>query len=96
MHSHNQRSAQIDVESISQCIELYKKDNAGVHPINLQELVDRRYLKNYTTTPKDGWGNEYMFQDLGGTYRVYSYGADGKPGGKGEAEDIEVMGDTTK
>jgi general secretion pathway protein G len=84
-------SAQTDLEAIGQCIELYKRDHGG-HPSGLQELVDRHYIKAYVATPKDPWGHEYMYQDSGDSYRVYSYGADGEPGGAGQAEDVEVLG----
>jgi general secretion pathway protein G len=37
----------------------------------------------------DPWQGEYVYEDLGNdTYSVMSYGADGQPGGEGEAEDV--------
>ena len=89
-------AAQFDLESIRHCIDLYENENGGEHPRDLQELVDRRYLKNYTSPPRDPWGNEYMYEQRGSSSRAYSYGADGKPGGKGEAEDVEVVVNQTK
>jgi general secretion pathway protein G len=40
--------------------------------------------------PKDPWGHPYRYQRPGqhGEMDVYSYGADGKPGGEGEDADV--------
>jgi len=40
--------------------------------------------------PKDPWGHPYQYQHPGqhGDIDVFSLGADGKPGGDGEAADI--------
>jgi len=50
------------------------------------------YLKNRRSVPKDGWQNEYVYQCPGQLnpdgYDVISYGADGRPGGNDEDEDI--------
>lgn len=40
--------------------------------------------------PTDPWGNAYVYRSPGnqGEIEIISYGADGKPGGSGEAADI--------
>jgi general secretion pathway protein G len=40
--------------------------------------------------PLDPWGNPYVYRCPGAKteYEIISYGADGKPGGEGEAKDI--------
>ncbi|WP_411820278.1 type II secretion system major pseudopilin GspG [Hyphococcus formosus] len=41
--------------------------------------------------PLDGWGNEFQYEfpgERGGAYDLYSYGADGEPGGEGQDADI--------
>jgi general secretion pathway protein G len=46
------------------------------------------YIKK---APKDPWGRDYVYKfpgELGGSYDIISYGADGQPGGEGEAADI--------
>jgi len=56
------------------------------------------YLK-HGKLPKDPWGNPYHYfgpdSDLvkqkGADYIIISYGADGKPGGEGEAKDISNL-----
>jgi len=43
-----------------------------------------------TKIPLDPWGNKYIYKSPGehGKYDLYSYGADGQPGGSGENADI--------
>ena len=43
-----------------------------------------------TDIPLDPWGNEYLYDYPGvyGDFDIYSYGADGKPGGDDEDADI--------
>jgi general secretion pathway protein G len=42
--------------------------------------------------PPDPWGNPYLYEpgdsSAGKRFVIYSYGADGKPGGVGDAQDI--------
>jgi len=47
------------------------------------------YLKK-KKIPKDPWGRDYQYRFPGehGEYDLWSYGADGKPGGEGEDADI--------
>ena len=47
------------------------------------------YLKK-RKIPKDPWGRDYHYQCPGehGDFDLWSYGADGQPGGEGEAADI--------
>ena len=47
------------------------------------------YLKK-PKIPKDPWGHEYQYRSPGehGEYDLWSYGADGLPGGEGEDADI--------
>lgn len=59
------------------------------------ELWKGPYLKN-AKLPKDPWGHPYIYygpdseivKSKGYDYLIISYGADGKPGGEGEAKDI--------
>jgi len=59
------------------------------------ELWKGPYLK-HGKLPKDPWGNSYIYygpddervRAKGYDYLIVSYGADGKPGGTGEAKDI--------
>ncbi len=44
---------------------------------------------------EDPWGNAYQYENLGSRKkpRVYSFGADGRPGGEGDDADISNMDD---
>lgn len=50
------------------------------------------YLENRKTVPKDPWQNEYVYRYPGQLnpdgYDLICYGADGRPGGTGENEDM--------
>jgi len=51
---------------------------------------DGGYLESHVL-PKDPWGRDYVYVipgPNGQPYEVLSYGADGEPGGDGDAEDI--------
>lgn len=95
-----QTAARTDIATIMQALKLYKLDN-GVYPSQaqgLEALVVRpesgpqpsnwkRYLDKL---PNDPWGRPYLYLDPGikGPVDVFSYGADGKPGGEGADADI--------
>jgi general secretion pathway protein G len=93
-------AAKHDVATIQQSLKLYRLDN-GRYPTNeqgLQALVAkpqsapvptnwRQYLDKL---PKDPWGRTYLYLHPGthGDIDVFTYGADGKPGGDGENADV--------
>jgi general secretion pathway protein G len=92
--------AQQDIRGIASALGLYKLDNF-VYPTTgqgLEALVTqptgqpeapnwKGYLDNL---PKDPWGRPYQYQSPGqhGPFDVFTWGADGKPGGEGEAADV--------
>lgn len=94
--------AKQDIQMIESALELYKLDNY-VYPSTqqgLQALVAQPagdpparnwkpggYLKQLV---KDPWGNDYQYLNPGthGEVDIFTYGADGKPGGDGYAADI--------
>ncbi|WP_323844158.1 type II secretion system major pseudopilin GspG [Microbulbifer magnicolonia] len=97
------KAAVVDLRAIETALDMYRMDNF-VYPSSdqgLQALVAKPsgfpeaknwvepYLKK---APKDPWGNEYQYISPGssGPYDLFSLGADGKPGGEGEAADIIV------
>ncbi|AMX02592.1 type II secretion system major pseudopilin GspG [Microbulbifer thermotolerans] len=95
------KAAQVDLRAIETALDMYRMDNF-VYPSSeqgLQALVSKPSgfpeAKNWTEpylkkAPKDPWGNEYQYISPGsdGPYDLFSLGADGKPGGEGEAADI--------
>jgi general secretion pathway protein G len=96
--------ARMQVTQLSQSLELYKLDNgtyptteqglgALVHPPTLEPLPN--YPKGGYLNPLsliDPWGHPYRYQTTGSgmtqRYVLSSYGADGRPGGTGDDQDI--------
>jgi len=93
--------AKQDIQALDTALTMYKLDNF-VYPtaeLGLQALVVKPndptiknwrpggYLKRLN---KDPWGNEYQYQNPGthGDYDLYSFGADGQPGGTGVNADV--------
>jgi general secretion pathway protein G len=92
--------ARQDIASIVAALNIYKLDNF-VYPSTaqgLEALVTKpsgqpdapNWSQRLDRVPKDPWGRPYQYQHPGqhGEIDVYSFGADGKPGGEGEAADI--------
>jgi general secretion pathway protein G len=93
--------ARQDIQSIVTALNMYKLDNFA-YPSTEQGLdalaakpsgqPDAPNWKGpyLDRTPKDPWGRPYQYQHPGqhGDIDVYSFGADGKAGGEGEAADV--------
>ncbi len=93
--------AKADIALIEQGLEMYRLDNLNYPATGdgLQALVTAPggaqasryraggYLKKL---PADPWGNPYQYANPGqhGTFDVYSFGADGRPGGEGDDADL--------
>ena len=93
-------AARTDVGNLMQALKLYKLDNqrypsaeqglqalvtkptTGVIPPNWRPYIDK--------LPTDPWGHPYLYLNPGvkGEIDVFSYGADGKPGGEGKDADL--------
>ena len=93
-------AARTDVNSLTQALKLYKLDNqrypsadqglealvrkpsSGTVPQNWRPYLDK--------LPKDPWGQPYQYANPGlqGEIDVFSFGADGKPGGEGSDADV--------
>jgi general secretion pathway protein G len=93
-------AAHTDVNNLVQALKLYKLDNQRYPSTEqgLEALVQkpttepipsnwRPYLDKL---PKDPWGNKYQYLNPGvkGEIDVFSFGADGQPGGEGRNADI--------
>lgn len=85
-----------DISTICSAIDTYMIENGGKAPESLDILVQPdengiAYLKDYSSTPQDPWKNPYEYEPPSGNrpYRVFSYGADGQPGGEGDDADID-------
>jgi general secretion pathway protein G len=94
----NRAKAKVDIMGIDTALESYAVNNAGKFPDSLEVLVTpdmngNRYL-NVKKLPLDPWGRPYLYDPPGvgnPKPRIYTLGADGKPGGTGEDADIDNM-----
>ncbi len=91
-----------DIAAISSAIGLYKLDNftypstaqglaALTTPPSVEPLAPNWASGGYIARlPKDPWGRDYQYLQPGvhGAFDVFSYGADGQPGGSGANADI--------
>jgi general secretion pathway protein G len=95
-------AAKVDIATIMQALKLYKLDNQR-YPTTEQGLValitkpttgpqangwkTGGYIEKL---PKDPWGNAYQYLQPGihGEIDLFSFGADGQPGGEGEDADV--------
>jgi len=90
--------AKSDVSRIGSALDLYRLDNFTYPNTSegLQALVTNPGKPNWTgylpKVQKDPWGNDYQYQQPGTNntngYDLWSFGADGAPGGEGEAKDV--------
>ncbi|MBK7643711.1 MAG: type II secretion system protein GspG [Planctomycetes bacterium] len=87
-----------DVSTIIQSLTEYSINNNDAYPTSLTPLVTpdangHCYLEGYNgRIPKDPWKREYQYAPPTPEHplpRVWSYGADGKPGGEGDDADID-------
>ncbi len=94
------KTAEIQMKLTAGTLEAYYLDNS-TYPTTEQGLASLRskpevgivpknwkgpYLK--ADHPKDPWGNDYLFQSDGISFRIVSLGADGVEGGEGINADI--------
>ena len=81
-----------ELRTIANTLDLYKLDNYKYPTTEqgLKSLLQKNkrggpYLKKL---PQDPWGHEYQYRLSDKGYELFSYGADGKPGGEGINKDI--------
>ncbi len=93
--------AKADIQALETALADYKLDNFNYPStqLGLKALIEKPndptvlhwrtggYLQHL---PKDPWGNDYQYQYPGthGEFDVFSFGADGQPGGEGVNADI--------
>lgn len=58
--------------------------------IVLSDPTDGKRRLSLQSVTRDPWGNPYVYESDGRSYRLMSFGADGKPGGKGDDADVTV------
>lgn len=93
-------AARQDIATLMQALKLYRLDNRryptteqGLNALLKKPEVDPlpTNWKSYVERlPADPWGGSYQYMNpgLNGEIDVFSYGADGKPGGEGVDADI--------
>lgn len=93
-------AAKQDIAGIMQALKLYHLDN-GRYPSNTQGLdalqkkpntapIPPNWQAYLDKVPQDPWGNSYQYLNPGvhGEIDIFSFGADGLPGGEGTNADI--------
>jgi len=93
-------AARTDINNLMQALKLYRLDNLR-YPTAQQGLealrtkptappIPPNWKPYVEKLPNDPWGNPYQYANPGvkGDIDVFSYGADGKPGGEGNDADI--------
>ena len=90
--------AKSDISSISNALGLYRLDNFAFPSTSegIQALVTNPGKNTWTgylnKLPKDPWQNPYQYANPGtnnpNSYDLWSFGADGAPGGEGINADI--------
>lgn len=90
-----------DISTLSSLLQQYRIDNDsfpttedGLNALRVQPSDAQNWRGPYTTKeiPADPWGNEYVYESPGPDgedYLILSYGADGAPGGDGDAADVD-------
>ncbi len=93
-------AARTDINNIMQAMKLYKLDNHRFPSVDqgLDALVKKptvgvvapNWKPNLDKLPADPWGRPYQYLNPGvkGEIDVFSFGADGQPGGEGKNADL--------
>ena len=77
-------AATANIEVLNRALDLYKQQ-VGNFPPSFQEL--RPYLRE--DVPRDPWGRPFLYRADGQNRpEILSLGADGKPGGRGDDQDL--------
>ncbi len=100
-----QVKAKVDISAIETGLKLYKLDNGnyptteqGLAALVMEpdtEPLPRKWHKggylDRDAVPRDPWGNQYLYLSPGlhKDFDIFSYGADGAPGGDGKDADIK-------
>ena len=84
--------ARADLATLENALEQYRLDMLTFPTTGGGLSADRYRTGGYIRRlPEDPWGNAYQYRresEHGQTFDVFSYGADGKPGGEGNDADI--------
>lgn len=94
------QTAALQISDLGAALDLYRIE-VGRYPSTAEGLralvADPGNAPNWNgpylrraEVPKDPWGNEYNYRSPGqhGPFDIWSYGADGQPGGDGENREV--------
>jgi general secretion pathway protein G len=98
-------AAKVDISNVKNALKMYYLDNQRYPTMaqGLEALVTKPTIQPIPTAwktggyldklPKDPWGNAYIYLRPGvrSDIEVFSYGADGKPGGDVGTVDADIM-----
>ncbi len=95
----NTKIAQAQIASLEKALDQYRLDvgaypttEAGLNALTVKPQDVERWQGPYLkrAAPLDPWGKPYLYKAPGehGDYDLSSLGADGQPGGTGEAADV--------
>ena len=99
----NTKIARAQIDSLGKALDQYRLDvgaypttETGLAALNARPPNLERWAGPYLkkAVPPDPWGNRYVYKAPGdhGDYDLVSLGADGQPGGYGDAEDVTSWG----
>lgn len=83
------QKARGDISALETALEMYSLDNFSypTQQEGLEALISGGYIKKMSLDP---WGNPYEYRNPGenGQVDIFSFGADGEPGGEEQNTDI--------
>lgn len=95
--THTMIKAKADLQALSDAVERYAIED-GHYPTSLVPLVtpDENGFRiiPLDSVPRDPWGREYLYVPPtpgSESFEVRTLGSDGRPGGRGEARDLDNL-----
>ena len=82
MENAKRSSTKTTLQTIKNSLMLYKQEK-GEYPKSIQDLIAAGFMKK--PIPEDGWGRRFVYRatpEGKNPYELFSYGPDGKAGGK--------------
>ncbi len=79
MENAKRSSTKTTLQTIKFAVKNYQQEK-GEYPKSLQEVIAADFLKK--PLPKDGWDQPYRYEVTEDGFELYSYGPQGKKGGK--------------
>ncbi len=88
--------ARSDLGSIAEALNHFAADHSGQYPVNLTDLLSKdEGTHGYVlriNLPPDPWRRPHIYTPTADrrAFKLMSYGSDGVPGGRGDAEDLSI------